>query len=152
MRFCIRHRPFDSAYLLYVVIALRHSHCLHSPFLKTIIPNYLPKSEFPFRISALEWKRAYHPSQPPAQPSTPLLRSTASFVTQGSIFCCATKSAPLPISKTPNLQVTKVKNFADFADADACAPLRGSASPNLPSETHMRFFGAFSNGFLSDQR
>ena len=105
MRFCIRHRPFDSAYLLYVVITLQHSHCLHSPFLKTIIPNYLPKSEFPFRISALEWKRAYHPSKPPCATIHP-------FIAQHRIVCYAREHLLLrnkisTPAKTPNLQISK---------------------------------------------
>ena len=46
-----------------------------------------------------------------AQPSIPLLRSTESFVTQGSIFCCATKSAPPPklrTSKSPSNESKKL--------------------------------------------
>ena len=46
-----------------------------------------------------------------AQPPTPLLRNAASFVAQGSIFCCATKSTPLQNSEPPNLQVTKVRKL-----------------------------------------
>ena len=50
-----------------------------------------------------------------AQPPTPLLRNTASFVAQGSIFCCATKSAPLQNSEPPKLPVMHPSHDAPVA-------------------------------------
>ena len=51
-----------------------------------------------------------HPANRLAQPPTPLLRNTASFVAQGSIFCCATKSAP-----PPNLRISKSPRYENIS-------------------------------------
>ena len=53
------------------------------------------------------------PAHRHAQPPTPLLRNAASFVAQGSIFCCATKSAPLRISKSPSYE--SISRLSDYA-------------------------------------
>ena len=58
--------------------------------------------------------RAYNPpANRLAQPPTPLLRNAASFVAQGSIFCCAREHLLLrnKIGTPPNLQISQLRKY-----------------------------------------